>query len=560
MKEKLLKNRKLIDIFIIILVGFLIGIPLLSKSLDVYIDDGVQHIARAYGTLESIKKDGVFPNIISSFANNFGYINSVFNNRFPDILLAITNLVFKNPIASFKLLEVITLFISGITMYCLVKEISENRNIGILAAGIYMMLPYHLTEIYVRNAFSEHLALAILPITFLGLYSLKNNERKHYLFPISLALMFMCDRSLSWIVFGISIIYLLVNIKEIKNNKILSKVILSFAFILILTACIWLPYFETTIGEDYKINNVTNEEIQGFSRQTISIRKLFVTAQKENYVFEVGPLLIAMFALTPMAFVKLKNEYKKDYITYLIFCILGFICATSIFSINIFARIFIKLQFPWRILTLANFFLTIVCAINMGAIVGNLKLKDSLILLVVSMAYIICLSGHIQNTENLTDIKNIELGNISGKVDEISAGINKAEYLPTKAYYNKFYIATRIQEMCVLEGKALIENENKNKNGSEYSAKVKTFEEQTKFELPYIYYPGYVVKEDGITLESIETENGFLGFVLGANDDAKIEVTYQKTNLEQIANIISIISVIAFVIYAVGVNKEENSK
>ena len=152
----------------------------------------------------------------------------------------------------------------------------------------------------------------------------------------------------------------------------------------------------------------------------------------------------------------------------------------------------------------------------------------------------------------------MELGNISGKVDEISAGINKAEYLPTKAYYNKFYIATRTQEMCVLEGKALIENENK--NGSEYSAKVKTFEEQTKFELPYIYYPGYVVKEDGITLKSIETENGFLGFVLGANDDAKIEVTYQKSNVEQIANIIFIISLIAFVIYAVGVNKEENSK
>lgn len=548
------KEKKILYIVILIGITILLSLPIVSNKFNCYIGEGINYISKSY----ELSKIGVFSNIIPSFANNFGYINSIFNNRFPDILLAITNLAFKNPIASFKLLEVITLFISGITMYCLVKEISENRNIGILAAGIYMMLPYHLTEIYVRNAFSEHLALAILPITFLGLYSLKNNERKHYLFPISLALMFMCDRSLSWIVFGISIIYLLVNIKEIKNNKILSKVILSFAFILILTACIWLPYFETTIGEDYKINNGTNEEIQGFSRQTISIRKLFVTAQKENYVFEVGPLLIAMFALTPMAFVKLKNEYKKDYITYLIFCILGFICATSIFSINIFARIFIKLQFPWRILTLANFFLTIVCAINMGAIVGNLKLKDSLILLVVSMTYIICLSGHIQNTENLTDIKNMELGNISGKVDEISAGINKAEYLPTKAYYNKFYIATRTQEMCVLEGKALIENENK--NGSEYSAKVKTFEEQTKFELPYIYYPGYVVKEDGITLKSIETENGFLGFVLGANDDAKIEVTYQKSNVEQIANIISIISLIAFVIYAVGVNKEENSK
>jgi len=54
LKEKLLKNRKLVDTIILILVGCFLCIPLLSSNTNVYADDGIQHIARAFGTLNSI--------------------------------------------------------------------------------------------------------------------------------------------------------------------------------------------------------------------------------------------------------------------------------------------------------------------------------------------------------------------------------------------------------------------------------------------------------------------------------------------------------------------------
>ena len=82
MKEKIIKNRKLIDSFIIILVACFLSLPLLKSNLDVYYDDGIQHIARAYGTLESIKENGIFHNIISSFSNGFGYPHPAFVRRF----------------------------------------------------------------------------------------------------------------------------------------------------------------------------------------------------------------------------------------------------------------------------------------------------------------------------------------------------------------------------------------------------------------------------------------------------------------------------------------------
>ena len=60
--------------------------------------------------------------------------------------------------------------------------------------------------------------------------------------------------------------------------------------------------------------------------------------------------------------------------------------------------------------------------------------------------------------------------------------VGKGEYLPVKAYENRFYIASREQGMYVLEGKAIIEKESK--DGSNYRAQVKTLDaEYTVFEL-----------------------------------------------------------------------------
>ena len=76
MKEKIIAKRKLINILVIIFVGLFICVPMLG-NLDVYKDDGIQHIARAYGTKESFKNT-LFPNIITSFTNGFGYSWNLF--------------------------------------------------------------------------------------------------------------------------------------------------------------------------------------------------------------------------------------------------------------------------------------------------------------------------------------------------------------------------------------------------------------------------------------------------------------------------------------------------
>lgn len=199
---------------------------------------------------------------------------------------------------------------------------------------------------------------------------------------------------------------------------------------------------------------------------------------------------------------------------------------------------------------MAAFFLSVVCAMNMGAIIKKFSIKDVFVLSIISICYILAFYNILvrYSDESLIDIERFDLGNVSGREYETVAGIAKAEYLPVNAYKNRFYVASREKAIYVLKGKAIIENEEK--NGDEYVADLITGDEEyTVFELPYIYYPGYQVRLDGIITETFETENGFLGIAMGKDDSAKLEVEYEGTMLMKISMLVSVISFTGLAIY-----------
>ena len=90
-----------------------------------------------------------------------------------------------------------------------------------------------------------------------------------------------------------------------------------------------------------------------------------------------------------------------------------------------------------------------------------------------------------------------------------------------------------------------------------FSAKVETFEENTIIELPYIYYPGYEVRADGIVIEAIETENGFLGCNIPAHENLTVEVSYTGTSNMKVSVLISVLGVLLLVIYIWRMEREK---
>ena len=108
MREKLKKYKY---IFIILVVAIIASIPLFRKDLDVYYDDGIQHIARAYATYLSII-NGEHTEVLSSLTNGFGYSWDFFYGKFSTILILIGKCITTTFIGGYKFTLFIGLFLS----------------------------------------------------------------------------------------------------------------------------------------------------------------------------------------------------------------------------------------------------------------------------------------------------------------------------------------------------------------------------------------------------------------------------------------------------------------
>ena len=221
---------------------------------------------------------------------------------------------------------------------------------------------------------------------------------------------------------------------------------------------------------------------------------------------------------------------------------------TKYFPWKIFPEGIAMVQFPWRFMQIGMFFLSIVAAINAGMIIKRFCFKDVFVMssVAVLLAFAVVLIPVEEN--KFEEWSYDSFGNMTGKEIECIAGLGKEEYLPMKAYDNKFYIASREKGAKALKGNIVVKNELKVEG--RYVAEMSITGEAAEIELPYIYYPGYEVRVDGMIVKEVfETENGMLGFAFEQDDHIKVEVEYIGTNLMKITLFVSIIGFISLFIY-----------
>ena len=62
-------------------------------------------------------------------------------------------------------------------MYLFVSKLSKNKYVGTLSAVLYMTMPYHLNDMYIRNSIGETLSFIFIPLVFLGMYKIFQKEK-----------------------------------------------------------------------------------------------------------------------------------------------------------------------------------------------------------------------------------------------------------------------------------------------------------------------------------------------------------------------------------------------
>ena len=248
------KIRRGFPIFFIVLATLIIAVPLLSENISTFNEFRI-HIVRVLSIHKLLFK-GIFPPLISpDNMSGFGYALNVFygplTTYFP-ILFSI--LVGGNDIFGLKLFTIVVSLLSSLSMYYLTLKITKNKYASTIAAIVYTLAPYKLTDVFSRNAVGEYTAFIFIPLLFNGLYELLyDNKNKNYLVIIG-AVGLVLSHTISSLYTAIfAIIFLLIHPKRTFQKKTILKLLIDFAIIVLLCAFYLAPLLEYKGFTDYSI-------------------------------------------------------------------------------------------------------------------------------------------------------------------------------------------------------------------------------------------------------------------------------------------------------------------
>lgn len=425
---------------IIVVVSLFLAIPLLSSKLDVSTDDGIQHLCRLIGTWQSITQNKELGAVFENFCNDFGYSWNIFYSP----ITAYIPLIFKVFTNSFTVVLKISLWamlmISGFTMYLFAKKISPNSNIALFASILYMIFPYHLTDMYIRIAFAEHASFIFLPLVFLGLYEILQQNKKSIYFIVGMVGMILTHTVMSMFTAIIGIIYIIASYKKLDKNKI-KFLILSSIFIILITSFHWSGLLEHKLSDgNYEVfipGRMERTEVLEYYK--LNFINLFYT--KSGMSFELGWIIIIGLFATPFCIKNIKE--KGIYIFSLVVGLLCLFMTLNIFPFERLPSILKMIQFSYRLLEFSCLFLSLVVAINFSTLLNNFNIKDVIILGSIAIILVIPLSKCLIYTDKIDEQRLINIVPLTEKTGRVHAGMASFEYLPHNAFENKEYIIKR---------------------------------------------------------------------------------------------------------------------
>lgn len=549
------KEKEIINYILIIIASIIISIPLANKNLNIYRDDGIQHICRIIGTEQTLADKQFLPMIMSNLCNNFGYSWNIFYSpltAYMSVVFRIFNFSYVNCL---KLCMFVIVSLSGITMYKFALRITKNKKLATLASIIYILAPYRITDMYIRTALAELASFIFIPIVFEGLYIILNEEKKSYKLALGAAGLILTHQVIAMYTAIICFIYLIVFFKKLKSKTVLKNIGVNLLFCILMTSFYWVGLLQHYFNTSYEVfvpGRMEREEVLIFYKAKFS--QLFITNNEQTMIYAIGLLSVIGLVLTPIAYKKIPKEYKKTYMFFLIAGIILIGMTLSIFPFEKLPQALTMLQFTFRLFTFTSFFFAFVVATNFAILIKNFKTLDIVVLLTISILLLVPYKSKLDFNLKDNEERLINGVRVTENTGRVHAGMASMEYLPTKAFKNLKYIANRKDEVIVLDNDEAVISDY-TKQDSNMNCRISNINKETTIELPCIYYLGYRVYANGQEIKYTESDNGFIQINIAK--DSQIKVKYLGTNEMLISYAISIIS-FAILIYLLKIKNSSN--
>ena len=478
--------------------------------------DGIYHLARLEN-LRSALLTGQVPARVGGFSyNGFGALTSVF---YPDFFLypfAVMRMLGATQTYTVHVLFICIHLASGLSMFFSVRRMTDSEQSAACAAVFYVLALYRLSNLYIRFALGEALAMVFLPFFFEGIWRVAWDDGNPVTLGVSSACIFLSHMITTFLCAGWALLIFLVRCRWLFRNKRWIQIVKGGMLAGVLSLFQIVPFLM------YSAQGIGAGELKKpVAEYVLGITELF----QIRGIHTLGPVMILVTVLICSKIVSLDRLMTKQKSARLVTYEFGMALFCIFLSISPeFWRIFARLtgnmtdyiQFPWRLLAFAAVFL---------AFAGGTFLADEFGVRAAVIALVLC--AVVAWPETYAAMQGDTL---------IRGEIGKSVLTATEYNLPGYESSWTEDEEIRITGSVRVDDVKKNGPQIELNA---TAPEGGTVSLPLFAFDGYVAEMDGERLPIMQGEKGRIEVTVPENSSGKLKVWFEGKKIWHISDGIS---------------------
>lgn len=365
-------KRRFFFLGIAFILALMFCIPWVIDNFLNIEQDLLFHLTRIHYLSDAISHGDFFPRVYPDENFGFGYAEPLFYCHFLLIPFAVLHNAGLPLSITYELIVFTFVVLGNYAMLCLCYRISRRLIPSITATAGFCFSNYHVTDVFVRCALGESMAIAFIPIVIFGMYSLLYEKNKFGWIYVWLGFMgLIMSHNLTFLIVGIVylICFLVCMVRNNENSVFLCGSLKAAVMVFICSAWFTLPMVEQMMSQRFTVSSlIKSKTILGrfavLPEQYLRNSTTFGTAQHDVPVEEQMVLNIGFFlTLMPILAFFVKNKSKdKLWVSFVRPCtIIGYVCLFFPISLIPWDKIvpLRMIQFPWRLFVVSMSVLTI---------------------------------------------------------------------------------------------------------------------------------------------------------------------------------------------------------
>ncbi len=530
-------------IWIVVLLGVSV-LPLLNLTTAglPITHDGQDHVARIANFYQSLTEGIIVPRWASLLNWGYGHPILMFLYPFPSYMASLFHFLGFSLVDSTKLVFAVGFIASFFAMY-LWAATAWGRAVGVLAAVFYTFAPYRFVDLYVRGAIGEHAAFIFLPLICYGLYRLSREQKitaQSLIFvTLGTALLILSHNALSLMFLPLCMLYVLYLAATGTTHKIRFVIIAAISILwgFVLSAFFWVP---ALIEGKYTLRDIVTrgDVMERFVPWNAFLNLEWNYGGGNEFSKYLGTSQL-LGVLVGLWYVRKGSVPQKVFV--------GGVMSALLFSLYLMTSnasgiwqvitLLQKFQFPWRLLSVVVFLLSILGAF--GAYMAPVGKRGWIVGALCAVA--------IVSTSPMWQAKQYRVFSESYFTSVYRGTTDTGESSPIWSI--RFMEREPEGVIRVISGEARVLQIARTTVVREYNVSVDTIE--ARLVENTLYFPGWNVYVDGVpvVLQFQDPEHRGLMTFMVPRGDHRVRVVFGDTNLRKFANIVSVGGIVVFIVF-----------